>query len=122
VNRLILILAIGCGSDGTVEPMGSGVDGTLTVGTLAAPDIDGVCAYGVGLSRVVVCNDREVDSVTSEAACLDLLESFADTCDATVAELETCFEDLAAQSDAEVCGLATPESCAFFGDPDCLDL
>ena len=40
--------------------------------------------------------------------CLDLLDSISDTCEATVAELETCFEALAAESDAEVCDLSSP--------------
>ncbi len=119
MKRLICLFMIGCGGN---EPTGSGVEPTLAIGTLATTDIDTECDYASGLSRPVMCNDREVESVATRDACIDLLESIADTCETTVAELETCFEALAAQSDAEVCGLASPESCGFLGDPDCIDL
>nr|MBA2539125.1 hypothetical protein [Deltaproteobacteria bacterium] len=102
MRAVIFAFLIGCGSETADEPQGSGVEPTLTLGALSAPDVDAVCDYAVGLSRPVTCNGNEVESVTSEEACLDLFEAFAETCDATVADIELCFEVLAAESDDEV--------------------
>jgi hypothetical protein len=115
-----VLFVFGCGSDDSDD--GSGVDPTLTLGTLGAADTTAVCTYGASLSRTVDCGGSSGESTTNVEDCVDLVESLSETCDATVDELETCFEDLAAQTDDEICGLETPASCDFLGDPDCLDI
>ncbi len=121
MKRFCLLLMISCGSKDP-EHGGSGVDPTLAIGTLATADAEAVCDYAADLSRAVTCGDRQVQSVATLESCLDLLDGISDTCETTIAELEQCFEALAAASDAEVCDLSSPAACEFLGDPSCLDI
>jgi hypothetical protein len=116
---VICLLVLGCGGGDGDD---SGVDPALPLGTLAAADVEAVCDYGASLSRTVDCDGDPVQSTTDSGDCADLVGALLETCEATVGDLETCFEDLAAQSDDEVCSLEAPASCNFLGDPDCLDL
>ena len=111
------LLVFACGGDD-----GSGVEPALPLGTLADVDIDAICTYAASLSRTVDCDSFETESTTSVADCVDLVNGLSETCEATVGDFETCFEDLAAQSDEDVCALEVPTSCDFLGDPDCLDI
>lgn len=119
MKRFVLVFLFACGGDDPA-PTDSGVDGSLGIGTLSADQIDAVCDYGVALSREVICNGNPTQSVTVFDACVGLLETIATGCTATVDDMETCFEDLGAETDDEVCALASPPSCDFLGDPTCI--
>lgn len=123
VKRLVLVLLIGCGGDADPDPAdSSGVDPTLALGTILPGEIDELCAYGVELSREVICNGNATQSVTTLDGCTGLLEILADGCTATVDDMETCFEALSALTDEQVCGLENPAECEFLGDPSCVDI
>ena len=122
MRHALLCLLLACGSDDPDPIDGSGVDATIALGTLSPAEIDDVCAYGVSLSREVICNGNPTQSVTSAEACQGLLSTISEGCVATVGDMEACFEDLAAETDEQVCALSNPASCEFLGDPSCIDI
>lgn len=115
---ICIVFVFGCGGGGSDS--GSGVDPATTLGALTPDEVTDVCEYAASLSRTVDCDGDDVESTTDVGGCVEIVDDFLDTCESTVADLEACFEDLAALSDDEVCELEAPASCSFLGDPTCL--
>ena len=120
MKKIALCFLIACGSDDPES--GSGVDPTIGLGKLTEAQIQDVCAYGVSLSREVVCNGSPTQSVAVQSSCVGLLQAIANGCVATVADIEVCFEDLSELTDDAVCMMANPDSCLFLGDDSCVDV
>jgi hypothetical protein len=107
--------AAACGSDG------SGVSGDKQLVSLSTGEINDLCEYLVkveGPERTVDCGNRVTITIGrgTVADCVlavqDGLAQFP-SCDATVDDAESCSEDLADITDAELCTNPTllPRSC-----------
>lgn len=120
MKRFALCLLVACG--GSDPASGSGVDPTLPIGTVSPAQITDICEYAVSLSREVTCNGNPTQSVAVQDSCEGLLETIAEGCTATVADMEVCFEDLSELTDDEVCMFVNPDSCLFLGDASCIDV
>lgn len=123
-----MLLAFGCGGGGGSD--GSGVDPNVLLVEIEPDEAEAFCEYQQDLAgppRTIECaegEDIEVEPFDLDG-CVDDLLSIGDEapeCPVTVGELETCFEDLAAFSDDELCdpeGVDLPASCEVLLDPDC---
>jgi hypothetical protein len=109
-------MAFACGGGGSG---GSGVDGDVVLLDITAGEAGDVCDYIVNLGgpeREIDCGDGTTVTVGNDpsevagdiADCTADLQAVPDDCDATVGELESCFEAFADASDAELCDEDAP--------------
>ncbi|MBA2543767.1 MAG: hypothetical protein H0V17_29255 [Deltaproteobacteria bacterium] len=124
-------LAIACGGGGGGGGDGSGVDRDEVVADLSQDELGDLCEYFIGLQeqpeRTVDCGDGVTLTVGINPEDVD--EEIADCasegppagCPVTVGEVEDCFEQLEAFSDAQLCSDTTelPAACDFINDPLC---
>jgi hypothetical protein len=108
-------LLIACGGDA-----GSGVSGDKELIALTDPEAAQVCGYladVLGAARMVTCGGVTITiSPVEAAACTAAFVAFrteAPTCGAKVADAERCVEELAAQTEAEICSESggIPSAC-----------
>jgi hypothetical protein len=100
-------LVVACGS----SPTSSGVDGTKKLATLSTSEQADVCAYLTelrGAPRTVHCGDGSSVELADFSDCS--LAGVNATCEATVADIEDCFERL----NDDPCSLGLVECAPVF--------
>lgn len=119
----LTMLAMACdGFDGTGAS--SGVPGSTRLPNLTPPERDLLCAYlhREFPIRTISCPDGDLTTIgySSIGECIQSLPVLP-SCTATVDQLETCIEGLAAVTDAEWCGELgpLPSACGLLADPSC---
>ncbi len=115
---LCSVMAFACGGGNGGGGGGSGVDGNVPLLDITAGEAGDVCDYIIHLDeppRTIDCGDgttvevgqTEAEAQADIAECTTDLQAVPVECDATVAELEACFEafadEAAAATDAEIC-------------------
>lgn len=129
------LMYCGGGSGGGGGVGNSGLDSSKTLGSLDEGEAMDLCEYFFGLlnpPRVIDCDGTEVTFGIDDEELADAVAdctadvSEADSCQATVGQAESCFEDQTELSDDEICELflggtepELPASCAPIMDPTC---
>ena len=125
---LVSVLALGAcgGDDGGKGGGSSGVSGSVLLKDLTPSQSTQLCHYAADQfpERTVTCSGQMVTIGINDAEdCTDAdpLE-VPDTCTATVADAENCFEALGNLSDNDICTLTQePAACAKFDADECDD-
>lgn len=115
MNRLaaMMIVAIGCGGG---SGGGSGLPGDTRIADLTPGEVRQFCEYSLGgETRTIACpdGDRTIGGGDIDN-CVDGFgeqQPLYDRCGLTVAELETCVDAFAVQTDDQICARDTPDEC-----------